>query len=102
MKIIQENEFKQAISEGIVFVDFYADWCGPCKMVGPILEDFSQKYNGKMEFVKLNVDNANTVARQYGVQSIPTMIIFKDGVEVERQIGFNGPAPLEALIQKHI
>jgi len=102
MNVITESDFKTVINQGLVFVDFYADWCGPCKMAAPILEQMSQKYIGRINIVKLDVDNANATAREYGVQSIPTMIVFKNGVEVDRQIGFTGPVPIEEMIKRHI
>jgi len=102
MNVITESDFKTVINQSLVFVDFYADWCGPCKMAAPILEQMSQKYIGKINIAKLDVDNANATAREYGVQSIPTMIIFKNGVEVDRQIGFTGPVPIEEMIKRHI
>ena len=80
-----EKDFDSLISDNAV-VDFYADWCGPCKMFGPVFEEVSSEQ--KMNFVKLNVDNYSDIARQYGVMSIPTVILFKDGKEIKRNTGF--------------
>lgn len=69
-----------------VLVDFYADWCGPCRMLAPILEDISSERNN-VKIVKVNVDEAEKVAQQFGIMSIPTIIIFKDGKEVSKKVG---------------
>ncbi len=70
-----------------ILVDFYADWCGPCKMLGPVLEKVAEKVGEKAVIAKLNIDDAQSVAMEYGVASIPTMILFKNGAEVSRQVG---------------
>lgn len=80
-----------------VLVDFYADWCGPCKMVGPLLEDMSPKYDGKAKICKLNIDDHEDLARKYKVMSIPTLLFIKDGETVER---VSGALPQEVLEEK--
>ena len=85
-----ENNFKEEVlnNKGITVVDFWAPWCGPCKMFGPIFESANENYKN-IKFCKLNVDDdANDIARDFGVMSIPTVIAFKDGKEVKRNIGF--------------
>ena len=72
---LQDENFKKEIKNGIVLVDFYADWCGPCKMVAPIIEELSQEKEN-VKFIKVNVDNHEEIAKEYGIMSIPTMIIF--------------------------
>ena len=84
---LQDENFKKEIKNGIVLVDFYADWCGPCKMVAPIIEELSQEKEN-VKFIKVNVDNNEEIAKEYGIMSIPTMIIFKDGKEINKNIGF--------------
>ncbi|MDF2698739.1 MAG: thioredoxin [Haloplasmataceae bacterium] len=94
------NNFEENIKSGVVLVDFYADWCGPCKMIAPILEQVSQEYTD-VNIVKLNVDTAPTVAEQFGVQSIPTLILFKDGQKVAQTLGFQPKEMLKSWIEKN-
>lgn len=83
-----ENEnYDELIKEGIVVVDFFATWCGPCKMLGPIIEKLGNSMNN-VKFIKVDVDKQEELARRYGVMSIPTIIFFKDGKEVTKRIGF--------------
>ena len=77
-----------------VVVDFWAEWCGPCKMVAPILEEIAQEQSGNLAIAKLNVDDNPDVARRFGVMSIPTMIVFKDGQEAARIVGAKGKSQL--------
>jgi len=70
-----------------VFVDFWAEWCGPCRMVGPVIDELSGDYDGKIKFVKVNVDEANALASKYNVFSIPTLMIFNKGEIVAQQVG---------------
>ncbi|NLM39639.1 MAG: thioredoxin [Firmicutes bacterium] len=86
---ITDSNFKSEVLEhqGVAFVDFWAPWCGPCRMVGPIIDELATEYDGKVKFGKLNVDDNQKSAMAYGVMSIPTMVIFKDGKEVDRLVG---------------
>lgn len=79
--------FDNAISSGAAMVDFWATWCGPCKMVGPVMDQLAEQYDGKALVGKVNVDDEQALALRFGVMSIPTVIFFKDGVEVERKVG---------------
>lgn len=85
-----------------VLVDFYAEWCGPCKMAEPILEELSESYKDKIKIVKVNVDENQNLASEYSVMSIPTTILFKNGQELDRQTGFTGKQQFEDLIKKSL
>jgi thioredoxin 1 len=89
---VTDTTFGSEVIEGSnnqpVLVDFWAEWCGPCKMVAPVLEQINEEQDGKLRVVKLDVDDNQGVASKYGVMSIPTMILFKDGNEVKRIVGY--------------
>jgi thioredoxin 1 len=83
-------------------VDFWAEWCGPCKLAGPVLEELSETYKDKVIIQKLNVDESPAVPQKYGVMSIPTTILFKGGKEIGRQVGFSGKQIFEDLMKKGV
>jgi len=84
---LNDDEFDMNIAEGITLVDFWAPWCGPCRMQTPILEELAESIEGRVKIAKVNTDEASGVARGLGVQAIPTLILFKDGKELQRFIG---------------
>jgi thioredoxin 1 len=88
--VVNQNSFQKNVldSQKPVLVDFWAPWCGPCRAVAPIVEELAKEYDGKAEFAKVNVDEAPMVASQYGIMSIPTVIVFKDGKPAEQIIGY--------------
>lgn len=86
IKHINTESFEDTIKENVVLVDFFATWCGPCKMLSPVLEQVAQEVSD-VSIAKLDIDESLDVAKQFGVMSVPTMIIFKDGKEVDRIVG---------------
>lgn len=90
---IKENEFNEKIKAGKVLVDFYANWCGPCKMLSPIIEEISEE-NPNYTFYKVNVDEASEISRKYGVMSIPTLIKFENGEQKDKSIGLKSKEDL--------
>jgi len=96
-----EQTFAQEIANGLVLVDFYADWCGPCKMIAPVLDELATELEGTAKIVKVNVDNCPAISSQYQVMSIPTLILFKDGQIVQQTVGFQPKASLLSLIQSN-
>ena len=92
-----EKDFNKLIEEAAI-VDFYATWCGPCKMFGPVFEETSKEVD--MNFIKLDVDKASEIAREYGVMTIPTIILFEKGQEVKRHTGFMSKAELLNFINE--
>lgn len=101
---INDSNFEEKVTKSTspVLVDFWAPWCGPCKMAEPVLEELSDVYKGKVEIVKMNVDENPKAPQSFGVMSIPTTILFKGGKEVGRQIGFAGKNAYEELIKKGV
>ena len=102
MKINNKAEFEAIKNNGVVLVDFYADWCGPCKMLGPVLEELASEYEGKAKIVKVNVDEISDLASEYGVMSIPNMFILKDGVVVKNIVGYQPKPALKQVLDSLI
>lgn len=92
------NDFENIISNGTVLVDFYATWCGPCKMLSPILEELAEEYKDQIEILKIDVDEFDSIASKYGILSIPTLLLFKDGELVKKSVGFKDLDGLKAFI----
>lgn len=97
MKIINTEEFNELIMSGTVLVDFFADWCGPCKMLGPVLEEVSEEYPD-IEFVKVNVDENMDLAESLGIMTIPAVFLFKDGAVIAKMNGYRDKGGVKAFI----
>lgn len=97
-KQLNESEFETSIAKGVSLIDFYADWCGPCKMIAPIIEDLSNDYQGRANIAKLDVDQAQNVALKFNVTSIPTVILFVDGKEAKRVIGVRDKKTFQTML----
>lgn len=94
IKYLEKNNFNELVKEGYHLVDFYAEWCGPCKMMGPILESIEDK----IDIIKIDVDKFPDLAQEYRVMSIPDLMIFKDGEKILESVGFQSKEDLEEVI----
>ncbi len=91
---LKSADFKKEIAKGYTLVDFWASWCGPCRMLSPIIDQLSEEMKGKLKFAKVNVDDEGEIAGEFGILSIPTVIIFKDGKAVAQKVG---AGPMEVV-----
>jgi thioredoxin 1 len=87
---------------GVTLVDFYADWCGPCKMIAPVLEQLAEEYEGQLKIVKINADEEADVLAKYAVRGLPTMMVFKDGQSVDVTVGAQPYPAIKAMLEKHL
>lgn len=101
---ITDKDFDEKVlqSKTPVLVDFWATWCGPCRLAGPVLEELSEEYKDKVVVAKLDVDQNPVNSQKYGVMSIPTTVLFKNGKEVARQVGFSGKNAFEEIMKKGV
>ena len=99
---VTDADFDSKVESGVQLVDFWATWCGPCKMIAPVLEELAADYEGKADILKLDVDENPSTAAKYEVMSIPTLIVFKDGQPVDKVVGFQPKENLAEVLDKHL
>jgi len=100
----EDNNFDREVlqTSEAVLVDFWAPWCGPCRMVGPVVEEIAEEYAGRLKVGKVNVDENRDLATRYGIMSIPTLIVFKNGKEIQRIVGYRGKQGIVEVINEVI
>lgn len=99
---VTDQNFAEKTAEGLVLVDFWAPWCGPCKMIAPVLDEIDAEMGDKVKILKLNVDENQETAGKFGVMSIPTLLLMKDGNIVDQVIGFQPKESLVNVINRHL
>jgi len=99
---LNESEFESQVRQdsGLVLVDFYAPWCGPCRMLAPFLEKLAQEFAGRVRFVKINVDEAPSLAASYEITGVPTLILFKGGLIIDQVVGLPSPRALQERLRE--
>lgn len=100
--VLNENNFDNTVANGLVLVDFWATWCGPCKMLAPTIDAIATEYKDRVVVGKVDVDESEAIARRFGIMSIPTLFLFKDGEVVEKLVGYRLKTELEQLLNKYL
>ena len=101
VEFTSDNWNKEVVASATpVLVDFWAEWCGPCKMIAPILDELASEYDGKVKVGKVNIDESPSIATQYGIRAIPTLLIFKDGEVAEQVVGLRSKRDLKANLDQ--
>ncbi|MCP0887630.1 thioredoxin [Ligilactobacillus sp. WILCCON 0076] len=101
-KKLTAKNIQQEVSKGLVLVDFWADWCNPCKMMNPVLDELEKKYHGQIKFAKVDVEKNRDVALKYDVMSIPTLLLFKDGIAKEKISGYRSQIAMEQYLDSKL
>lgn len=101
-EIINKDVFEVEVKEGLVLVDFFAQWCGPCKMVGPVLEELSEEMQEKVKFIKVDADQNGDLAQAYSITNIPAMVILKDGKKQDMIVGFKPKQIIKELLEQYL
>lgn len=100
--VLNEDNFDNTVANGLVLVDFWATWCGPCKMLAPTVDAIATEYKDRVVIGKVDVDQSEAIARRFGIMSIPTLFLFKDGEVVEKLVGYRLKMELEQLLNKYL
>lgn len=103
-RVINNKEFQSEVltSPDVVLIDFFAEWCGPCKMLAPAIEDISSEMAGKAKVFKIDVDKEGNIAQKYGIMSVPTVLIFQNGKPVDKMVGFQPKDIIKSKLEKYI
>ncbi|MBS5787331.1 thioredoxin [Clostridioides mangenotii] len=103
-KVINTSEFRNQVEDGkgVVVVDFFATWCGPCNMLGPVFEELGEEMKEEAKFLKLDIDQSLEIAQQFNVSTVPTMMVFKDGKAVDTMVGFMPKDKIELKVKSHL
>ena len=104
IKHVSDASFEQDVlkAEAPVLVDYWAEWCGPCKMIAPILDEIARDYEGRLQIAKVNVDESNATASKYGIRGIPTLMLFKNGAQVATKVGALSKSQLTLFLDSHL
>ena len=100
--VLDKDNFDQVVANGVVLVDFWATWCGPCKMLAPTVDAIATEYKDRVIVGKVDVDESEDIARRFGIMSIPTLFLFKDGEVVEKLVGYRLKMELEQLLNRYV
>lgn len=101
VEAITDNNFNETTDSGLTLTDFWATWCGPCKMQSPVIEQLDEESNGNVSYYKMDVDENPETPREFGIMSIPTLLVKKDGEVVEKLIGYHSKEQIEEVLNKH-
>lgn len=100
--VLNKDNFDKTVENGVVLVDFWATWCGPCKMLAPTIDAIATEYKNRVVVGKVDVDESEEIARRFGILSIPTLFLFKDGEVVEKLVGYRLKTEIEQLLNRYV
>jgi thioredoxin 1 len=101
-KVIGSSDFKNEVKDGVVIVDFFAQWCAPCKMLAPIFEELGIELEGRAKFIKVDVDQSPDIASKYSITNIPAMLILKDGEKIDSMVGFSPKEIIKEKVEQYL